>query len=276
MTPLEVAAAYTIFPGSGVRAEPLFIRGVKDAGGNWLERGQPRTRAALDPRVTYIVTNILQDVINRGTGFPARARGFTAPAAGKTGTSHDGWFAGFTSNLICVVWVGFDDNRELGLAGGTSAAPIWGEFMKRAIALPDYSNVRDFSPPAGVDVVAIDPATLERATPICPETRTEVFLAGDEPPYCERHGGAAAAALAPVPSPASAAVDPAARPVAEGTGQAAAGSATATAKSAVPRGASKSRPGAPAGQAPEPAPQQKKKGFWDRVFGIFGSGKKKD
>ena len=103
----------------------------------------PPTRAVLDPRVAFLVTSLMEDVINHGTGYPVRQLGFNAPAAGKTGTSRDGWFAGYTSNLLCVVWVGFDDNRDLGLAGGAAAAPIWGEFMKRAVALPMYRNTQD-------------------------------------------------------------------------------------------------------------------------------------
>ena len=78
----------------------------------------------LDPRVAYLTTSLMEDVINKGTGVTVRSMGFTPVAAGKTGTSRDGWFAGFTSNLLCVVWVGFDDNRDLGLSGSDSAAPI--------------------------------------------------------------------------------------------------------------------------------------------------------
>ena len=133
MTPLEVAAGYTAFANGGVRAEPMFLHSVVNNDGKVLEDDQPRTHQVLDPRVAYLVTNVMEDVINHGTAYPVRARGFTAPAAGKTGSSRDGWFAGYTSNLLCVVWVGFDDNRDLGLAGGASAAPIWAEFMKRAV-----------------------------------------------------------------------------------------------------------------------------------------------
>ncbi len=107
-------------------------------------------RRALDPRVTYLVTSMLEDVINHGTGATVRARGFTAPAAGKTGTSRDGWFAGYTSNLLAIVWVGFDDNRDLGLSGANAPAPIWAEFMKRAVTLPAYRDVQPFEMPEGV------------------------------------------------------------------------------------------------------------------------------
>ncbi len=140
--------------------------------------------------MAYQVTSVLEDVINRGTGATVRTRGFTGPAAGKTGTSRDGWFAGYTSNLLCIVWVGFDDNRDLNLAGASSAAPIWAEFMKRATALPAYHDLQDFQVPEGVTEVEIDPETLQLATPACPMSRVEVFIAGTEPTeYCERHGG---------------------------------------------------------------------------------------
>jgi len=196
MTPMQVAAGYTAFANGGVRAEPMFLRSVVDADGSLLEHNEPHTHPVLDPRVTYLVTSVLEDVINKGTGAPVRAMGFTAPAAGKTGTSRDGWFAGYTSNLLCVVWVGFDDNRDLGLAGGSSAAPIWGEFMKRAVAMPAYQNTQVFTPPTGVATVTIDPTSLELARPECPVTRQEVFIDGTQPrEYCHLHGGIPIAGL---------------------------------------------------------------------------------
>ena len=267
MSPLEVAGGYTVFANLGIRAEPEFMRGVVDTEGEWLERAQPHTRPVLDPRVAYEVSNIMEDVVNRGTGATVRARGFTAPAAGKTGTSHDGWFAGYTSNLLCVVWVGFDDNRELGLAGSASAAPVWAEFMKRAIALPDYSGVKLFSPPEGVSVIAIDPETLQRATPLCPMKRSEVYLLGSEPAeYCARHGGARAAESVAQSQPAAQAEEASASPDAEDSASAKGNSTRKTA----------SRPKSPAGAAPDaPAPPVKKKGFWEKIFGVFGGSKKK-
>src|ERR1700686_37860 len=112
------------------------------------------------------------------------------PTSGKTGTSRDGWFAGYTSNLLAIVWVGFDDNRDLGLSGGNAPAPIWAEFMKRAIALPAYHDVRPFVMPEGVTKVTIDPESLALATPECPVTRVEVYIHGTEPTeFCPLHGG---------------------------------------------------------------------------------------
>jgi penicillin-binding protein 1B len=279
MTPLEVAAGYTVFANGGVRAEPLFIDRVIDAEGTAIERGAVRTRPALDPRVAYQVTNVLQDVINRGTGATVRARGFQGPAAGKTGTSRDGWFAGYTSNLLCIVWVGFDDNRELGLSGASSAAPIWAEFMKRATALPQYHDLSDFEPPAGVTTVDIDPTSMQLATPSCPVTRKEVFITGTEPTeFCELHGGRMMTQTPP-PSWLS-------RLFGAGTTKPDdAAPATDSAAAAKPSGVAPSAKTAPATpvarSTPPPSPpapaatEDKKPGVLDRIFGIFG-GKKTD
>jgi penicillin-binding protein 1B len=190
MTPVDVAAGYTAFGQGGVRAEPQFLHSIVSSGGTVLEKTAPETHPVLDPRVAYLVTSLLKDVLNKGTGATVRARGFALPAAGKTGTSRDGWFSGYTSNLVTVIWIGFDDNRDLGLAGGQTAAPIWAEFMKKATALPGYRGVKDFDMPDGVQSVMIDPDSLELATPSCPATREEVYVGGSAPTqYCELHGG---------------------------------------------------------------------------------------
>src|SRR5439155_9257319 len=120
------------------------ISRIETRSGSLLYTHTAEKRQVLDPRVAYLMVNLMQDVINSGTAAGVRSRGFTVPAAGKTGTSRDGWFAGFTSQLLCVVWVGFDDNSELKLEGAKSALPIWTEFMKRATAQPLYRDVRPF------------------------------------------------------------------------------------------------------------------------------------
>jgi penicillin-binding protein 1B len=127
------------------------------------------------------MTNMMEGVLNFGTAYEVRTRGFTAPAAGKTGSSHDGWFAGYTSNLLCIVWVGFDDYSDLRLSGAQTAAPIWAEFMKKAVTLPEYSDVKSFAQPAGVVDVQLDKSTNLLATPACPQTYTAAFIAGTEP-----------------------------------------------------------------------------------------------
>ena len=190
LTPVDVAGAYTAFATMGTRAEPMYVKSVAGANGNVLEKNSPTNKMVLDPRVTYLVDSILVDVINKGTGAQVRAKGFTLPAAGKTGTSRDGWFAGFTNNLVCVIWIGFDDNHDLGLAGGATAAPIWADFMIKATTLPGYRDVKPFEKPEGVDSITIDSDTLEVATPSCPVTRDEVYIAGSQPTQlCELHGG---------------------------------------------------------------------------------------
>src|SRR4029077_18294986 len=182
VTPLEIASAYTVFPNGGDLLKAGFIKGIRDGSGATTFQSKPQRKPAIDPRVAYLVENMMEDVL-RGTGTGARARsmGFTLPAAGKTGTSRDGWFAGFTSKIICVVWVGFDDNRDFKLEGAHSALPIWVEFMKRAHQLQAYKNVHSFQPPDGIVTVDIDEDTGELATPNCPKVRSEVFIAGSQP-----------------------------------------------------------------------------------------------
>jgi penicillin-binding protein 1B len=271
MTPLEVAAGYTAFANDGIRAEPLLIRNVVAADGSSQQTAQPATRAVLDPRVAYLTTSLMEDVINHGTGYPVRAMGFDAPAAGKTGTSRDGWFVGFTSNLLCVVWVGFDDNRDLGLAGGQAAAPIWGEFMKRAVALPRYRNTQEFEPPPGITEAMVDSQTGQLANASCPSTVSEHFIAGSEPTqYCDQTSAAHAQEtpgswlknLFGKGDP-SAPVEPAAPHPPSPHG-------AASPASHPP--ASSAKPEPSSGDASNEEPE-KKKGFFDRLFGIFGDNK---
>lgn len=181
-TPLEMAAAYTSFANEGQRISYQLINSVRNAKGDVVKDFSPDKRQVLDPRIAYVMTDMMQGVVNFGLGFTAvRGRGFQAPAAGKTGSSHDGWFAGYTSNLLCIVWVGYDDYSDLHLSGAQTAAPIWTEFMKRAATLPQYSDMRPFNQPSGVVDVQLDKATNRLATPSCPETYTVAFVAGTEP-----------------------------------------------------------------------------------------------
>jgi penicillin-binding protein 1B len=190
VTPLEMAGAYTVFVNYGSRLKPGFIRAIRGQHGASIFEWQPDRKPAMDARVAYVIENMMEEVLNSGTGAGVRARGFYLPAAGKTGTSHDAWFAGFTSRLICVVWVGFDDNRDIKLEGARSALPIWTEFMKRAHQHPEYRNAHQFAPPNGVVTVQIDAQTGELATPNCPNVRSEVFIEGTQPVVaCHLHGG---------------------------------------------------------------------------------------
>jgi penicillin-binding protein 1B len=210
------------------------------------------------------VTSMMEDVIDHGTGATVRARGFTAPAAGKTGTSRDGWFAGYTSNLLAIVWVGFDDNRDLGLSGANAPAPIWADFMKRAVSLPAYRDVKAFEMPEGVTKVTIDPESLALATPECPNTREEVYIHGTEPrEFCPLHGSRMASD-APPGSWLSR--------IFGGDKSKEAGSGSPGSEASASSRPSSSPPTAE-NQEPE---EEHKKGVLRRIFGIFGGKKDAD
>ncbi len=192
-TPLDMAGAYTSFANNGERLSPLLVNSVRNAKGDVIANFKTDQRQVLDPRIAYIMTNMMEGVINNGLGYTAvRLRGFTLPAAGKTGSSHDGWFAGYTSNLLCIVWVGYDDYSDLRLSGAMTAAPIWTEFMKKASLLPQYSDMKTFSQPTGVVDVQLDKATNRLATPTCPDDYVAAFVAGTEPrETCDQQSGVA-------------------------------------------------------------------------------------
>lgn len=193
VTPLEIAGAYTIFSNYGKFAPPNMFLEVREPGADRIDMSKP-SRYALDSRVAYMMTNLMQEVTRTGTAAGIRSRGFWQPAAGKTGSSNDGWFVGYTSKLLCAVWVGFDDNKNIGLDGSVVALPIWTEFMKRAHAHRQYRGVTEFAAPDGVVTVEIDPATGLLATASCPNPKSEVFIAGTQPvDVCKMHGSGMAA-----------------------------------------------------------------------------------
>jgi penicillin-binding protein 1B len=183
VTPLELAGAYTAFANGGTRSEPHGLLRVVAADGSELRTYEYESRVVLRPEVAYLITSLMEGVINRGTGAGVRARGFTLPAAGKTGTSRDGWFAGYTKDLLVIVWVGFDDNRDLNLEGARSALPIWTEFMLKAYALRSGrdSAGMSFTPPPGIEIVSIDADTLLPAAPSYGNTFDEAFIASTAP-----------------------------------------------------------------------------------------------
>src|SRR5580700_2239968 len=191
--PLDMAGAYTSFANSGDRLSPILVNSVRNAKGDVVANFKTDQRQVLDPRIAYVMTNMMEGVINNGLGYTAvRLRGFTLPAAGKTGSSHDGWFAGYTSNLLCIVWVGYDDYSDLRLSGAQTAAPIWTEFMKKAATLSQYSDMKPFVQPTGVVDVQLDKATNRLATPTCPDDYVAAFVAGTEPrETCDQQNGVA-------------------------------------------------------------------------------------
>jgi penicillin-binding protein 1B len=182
-TPYEMATAYNVLANGGLKVEPVTILQVADERRRVLEQHH----AAVPERVVreesaFLVTDMLRSVLNEGTGAGARGLGFTADAAGKTGTTNDyrdAWFAGFTPDLLCIVWVGFDDNTPVGLSGTRAALPIWVDFMK--VALGGRKPTPFPAPPEGIVFVDIDRETGLLARPGCPKTRAEAFVAGTEP-----------------------------------------------------------------------------------------------
>jgi penicillin-binding protein 1B len=190
VTPIELAGAYTAFANEGRRIQPHALLRVVAADGKELKTYKYEQREVLRPEIAYLVTHLLEGVIDHGTGAGVRARGFKLPAAGKTGTSRDGWFAGYTKDLLVIAWVGFDDNRDLNLEGARSALPIWTDFMMKAYELypaPEPARMA-FIPPSGIEIVRIDADSLMLATPFCQNTFEEAFIVGTAPKaYCPLH-----------------------------------------------------------------------------------------
>jgi 1A family penicillin-binding protein len=169
VTLLELTTAYTAFANQGIVSSPRLLTHVTDAQGNLLWEVAQRHRQALSPTTAYLMSNMLADVVLRGTGSPARAAGFRLPAAGKTGTTDDfmdAWFIGYTPHLVAGVWFGFDRPEMIMRDGfaGTVAAPAWGEFMRVATAgaRPDWYEM-----PGDVETVAICRLSGARATDAC-------------------------------------------------------------------------------------------------------------
>jgi penicillin-binding protein 1B len=182
-TPIDMAGAYTVFANSGVHLTPWMLASVRNANGDIVSDFSPEAKQILDPRTAYLTQSLLEGAINYGTAAGAvRGHGFSAPAAGKTGTSHDAWFAGYTSNLLCIIWVGNDDYSDIKIEGAHAAAPIWTEFMKRAIQLPQYSDVKPFTAPEGVTTAHIDRSSGLLVDSTCPDnSRYLAFLDGTAP-----------------------------------------------------------------------------------------------
>ncbi|MCB2211484.1 PBP1A family penicillin-binding protein [bacterium] len=186
--PLDVVTAYGVFATGGTRVSPRAITRIDDKNGQEILHVPVERDAVLSEETAAIMTNMLEDVINRGTGGSARWKyGFYAPAGGKTGTTNNfnnAWFAGFTPYLVTVVWVGFDDPKVSlgpGQAGSVAALPIWARYMKWAYEAKQYPY-DDFELPVGVVEVQIDRETGMRAGPLSADVYTELFRRGDEPP----------------------------------------------------------------------------------------------
>jgi penicillin-binding protein 1A len=183
LTLLELTSAFGVFANEGVRADPKAVVSVMDSSGQILEEHLPFAEPVIRKETAYLITNILIDVIQRGTGRKARVLG--KALAGKTGTTNDftdAWFVGFSPNLAAGVWVGFDDMRSLGNkeAGARAALPIWISYMRTALDVPAQLQAT-FSIPENVVFSRIDPKTGLLAADGVAESQIEIFVKGTEP-----------------------------------------------------------------------------------------------
>jgi len=178
VTPLQIAAAYATFANGGRKIEAGAV-------GNEVT---PDGEQIIAPTTAYMITDMLEGVIDHGTARAARSSFTNTAIAGKTGTSRDGWFVGYTANLVCAVWVGFDDNNQMGLTGAEAALPIWTDFMKSAIDLRPELGGKSFDQPDGIALADIDPETEQLATGKCPAHERVAMLATQAPTSeCFRH-----------------------------------------------------------------------------------------
>jgi penicillin-binding protein 1A len=189
---LELTSAYGVLANEGIRNEPLFILKVEDHEGNVLETNSPHPVDVLSAETVSVATNMLASALDHGTGWPARAQGLTAPAAGKTGTTDeytDAWFVGYTPSLVVGVWVGFDQKRKMGgsMTGAVAALPTWTDIMKSWTA---NRPPESFPATAGTVTREVCVATGLMASDACPNVTTEVFNEGAEPrTLCDLHVG---------------------------------------------------------------------------------------
>jgi penicillin-binding protein 1B len=189
VTPLDIAAAYTAFVNNGQRVEPRVITRATDATGTEIIGGVRPQQQAIKPSTAYLITDMLSDVIDHGTARAARGAVGRTAIAGKTGTSRDGWFVGYTPNLVCAVWIGFDDNEQLGLTGAEAALPAWTEFVKGAVELRPELGGERFERPDGIRLVEVDPETGLLAGPACPQRETIAVTTNFAPTVeCYAHG----------------------------------------------------------------------------------------
>ncbi|MFY9570760.1 MAG: penicillin-binding transpeptidase domain-containing protein, partial [Blastocatellia bacterium] len=180
VTPLQLAGAYTAFANGGTALRPIPVKTISGTGTSSTERVQASSINVFSPQVAYLMTNLMQGVVDEGTASRLRGMGLKGAIAGKTGTTGDGWFVGYTPKVVCVVWVGFDDNRDLRMKASDAALPMWADFMQQALELRPDLGGESFGKPSGIVTVEIDPATGCLAGPESAR-RQEIFISGTEP-----------------------------------------------------------------------------------------------
>ncbi len=181
VTLYDLTSVYSVFANLGKRAKPVFITKIIDKDGNVIEDNAPEVKEVISPQTAYLMTKMLEGVIENGTGWRARSLG--RPAAGKTGTTNglnDAWFLGYLPNITAGVWVGYDNEKKLGRheTGSRAALPIWLSFMKAATK---DKPVEDFPVPDGIEFARIDADTGLLATPYTEHAIFEVFKTGTAP-----------------------------------------------------------------------------------------------
>jgi len=216
VTPLQLATAYAAFVRGGTGVKPQAITAV----------GSPATHSIdvptvpiVKPTTAYMITNMLTAVVDHGTARAARGAVKGTAVAGKTGTSRDGWFVGYTPNLVCVVWIGFDDNQQLGLTGAEAALPAWTDFVNNAVQLRPELGGKNFECPEGIKFVEIDSENGLVSTVSCPTRELIAVSESLEPTAdCFKHGNLPDAddgndEVAAMPAPLVLAAHPKPRPV---------------------------------------------------------------
>ncbi len=219
VSPREMAAVYATLAGGGSLPPLHGLAAVRDARGDAVAADElPPPRRVLEPQAAYLVTSILQGVLDRGTGQAARSQGVEGALAGKTGTTNgrrDNWFAGYSPDRATVVWVGYDDDATSHLSGSTAALPIWSHFV---VAMRPAGGYPAFVPPPGLVRATVDPTTGGIATAACPLQVTDLYPEWNAPrELCTAHPGAAAWRAASLGGAADPAADPAAAPAVDPT-----------------------------------------------------------
>jgi len=200
LTLMELTSAFGVIANGGVRNEPYFIRRVEDLSGNVIEKTEPVSAPVMPEDTAFLMSNVMQGVVEEGTGSAVRALG--VPTAGKTGTTNDymdAWFLGYTSGVVSGVWVGRDQEEPIGRneTGGRAAAPIWLDYMRGVIRdLP----VRPFVPPKNIKFVRVNKITGGLTTPDDPDSIFEAFKEGTEPDEVTQQVVPAKAALPAPPT----------------------------------------------------------------------------
>jgi len=175
VTPLELASAYATLAAGGIRHDVRSLEVLEGADGDTLSVDPGGREGGVDPRSAFLVTWALQGVMDRGTGRSVRDDGILFPVAGKTGTSdgyRDSWFVGYTPEMVCAVWAGYDSGGSTGLTGATGALRIWSRFMR---SIRPGGGSSPFPVPEGVTIVEIDPESGLLATSACPDPVAEAF-----------------------------------------------------------------------------------------------------